>query len=280
MMRKACGMVPLITFSLLAFVAQRAEAAPQILGLVASNGVPTPLRCENSVCSGFISSFCLQFDRPSPTPDSEYHLAPGSGITVIGRRADGSAMRLAAGSLVTILSHAGFSSVTISLPEGRLKAIGAVTAAIEIAPLTSVMPVAMAGDSNPQTPAEIDYATNTQRRLAQSTFETTSQTSDAAKLTTLVINSLPADEPTSQVGREAVWTNAVNQAAGAPLDPQGLAIASGIFQRCGAAVDSRTASALGVCLEQAQQDFVNAMEFELQGRNAAGPTHDEDAGGS
>ena len=280
MTRKVCGMVPLIALSLLALAAQRAEAAPQILGLVASNGVPTPLRCENSVCSGFISSFCLQFDRPSPRPDSEYHLAPGGGITVIGRRADGSAMRLAAGSLVTILSHAGFSSVTISLPEGRLKAIGAVTAAIEIAPLTSIMPVAMAGDSNPQTPAEIDYATNTQRRLAQSTFETSSQTSDAAKLTTLVINSLPADEPTSQVGREAVWKNAMMQAASAPLDPQGFAIASLVYQRCGAAVDSRTASALGVCLEQAQQDLVSAMEFELQGRSAAGPTLDEGAGGS
>ena len=280
MTRKVCGMVPLIALSLLVLAAQRAEAAPQILGLVASNGVPTPLRCENSVCSGFISSFCLQFGRPSPRPDSEYHLAPGGGITVIGRRADGSAMRLAAGSLVTILSHSGFSSVTISLPEGRLKAIGAVTAAIEIAPLTSIVPVAMAGDSNPQTPAEIDYATNTQRRLAQSAFETSSQTSDAAKLTTLVINSLPADEPTSQVGREAVWKNAVMQVASAPLDPQGFAIASRLYQRCGAAVNSRMASALGVCMEQAQQDLVGAMEFELQGRSAAGPTLDEGAGGS
>jgi hypothetical protein len=280
MTRKVCGMVPLIALSLLALAAQPAEAAPQILGLVASNGVPTPLRSENGVCSGFISSFCLQFDRPSPKPDSEYHLASGGGITVIGRRADGSAMRLAAGGLVTILSHAGFSSVTISLPEGRLKAIGAVTAAIEIGPLTSIMPVAMAGDSNPQTPAEIDYATNTQRRLAQSTFETSSQTSDAAKLTALVINSLPADEPTSQGGREAVWKNAMMQVAGAPLDPQAFAIASLVYRRCGAAVDSRTASALGVCLEQAQQDFVNALEFELQGRSAAGPTLDQDAGGS
>jgi hypothetical protein len=90
----------------------------------------------------------------------------------------------------------------------------------------------------------------------------------------------PATAATHQVGREAVWKNVVMQAGGAPLDPQGFAIASRLYQRCGAAVDSRTASALGVCLEQAQQDFVNAMEFELQGRSAAGPTLDAGAGGS
>jgi hypothetical protein len=176
----------------------------------------------------------LAVPRPGPTANIIWRLAAGS---LSSDGADGSAMRLEAGGLVTILSHAGFSSVAISLPEGRLKAIGAVTAAIEIAPLTSIVPVAMAGDSNPQTPAEIGYATNTERRLAQSAFELKpdqrcGETHYASH------QCLPADEPTSQVGREAVWKNAVMQAASAPLDPQGFAIASRLYQRCGAAVDS------------------------------------------
>src|SRR6478609_5976081 len=38
-------MALLSVLSMLVFAAQRAEAAPQALGLTASNGVPTPLRC-------------------------------------------------------------------------------------------------------------------------------------------------------------------------------------------------------------------------------------------
>jgi hypothetical protein len=280
MSRNVRSMVLLTALSMLVFAAQRAEAAPQILGLVASNGVPTPLRCEDGRCSGLVSSFCLQFERPSPEADSEYSLAPGGGITLVGRRADGSTMRLAAGGLIGIRSRAGFSSVTISLPESELKTIGAVTAAIEIAPLTSLLPVPIAGDSDPQTPGQISFATGTQRRLAQSTFEAPGPKSDAARVISLVINSLPTDEPASRTGRDAAWKKALMLASGASLDPQGIVAASGIYESCGTAVDSGAASTLGTCMEKAQQDLMGALEFELEGESVVGHKLDEAAGGS
>ena len=280
MTHKNRPMALLSVLSMLVFAPQRAEAAPQALGLTASDGVPTPLRCAAGLCSGFVNSFCLQFGRPSPKPDAEYRLAPGGGVILVGQRVDGSTIRLAAGSLVGIRSRNGFSSVTISLPQSQLEAIGVVMAAIEIAPLTSVLPVATAGDSDPQTPEEIDYATGIQRRLAQSTFETPGQKSGAAKVIALVINSLPTDEPTSQMGREAVWKKAVMSAASAPLDPQGFVAASRIYQNCGTAVDFRTASSLSTCMEQAEQDLMGALEFELEGQSAVGDMPDEGPGGS
>jgi hypothetical protein len=280
MTRKISPMVLLTALSVLALGMECAQAAPQILGLVASNGIPTPLRCEGGLCSGFVSSFCLQFERPSPVPDSEYLLAQGGGITLVGQRADGSALRLSAGSLVTIRSRAGYSSVTISLPETELDRIGVVTAEIEIAPLTSVLPVAIAGDSDPQTPREIDLATGPQRRLAQSTFEIPGQRSDAARVIALVVNNLPTDEPTTPIGREAIWRKAVMLAASTPLDPQGFVDASRIYQNCGTAVDARTASSLSACMQQAQQDLMGALEFELQGQSAVGHMPDEGASGT
>jgi len=156
-----------LSISMLVLAVPCAQAAPQALGLEASNGIPTPLRCEAGLCSGVVSSFCLQFGRPSPGPGSDYSLAEGGGITLVGQRANGSAIRLSADSLVTIRSRSGFSSVTISVPDSQLRTMGVVKAAIEIAPLTSVLPVAIAGDSDPQTLAEIAYATGPQRRLAQ-----------------------------------------------------------------------------------------------------------------
>ena len=242
--------------------ATAAEAAPQILGLVSSNGVPTPLSCGKGLCSGFVSSFCLQAGRPSPKTDSEYRLAPGGGLTLIARRADGSSIRLPGDNLVAVRSRIGFSSVTLSLPEARLKALGAVSVAIEVAPLTSVLPVPEAGDGNPQTAADIAYATGVKRRIAQQSFETPGEASDAARLAALVINSLPADEPKSEASRDAIWEKALMLAAGSPLDPQGIAEAAGMYRNCGAAVDAHTAMNLKVCMETHQAGLIGALELD------------------
>ena len=51
---------------LVGLLAGRAEAAPQILGLVASNGMPTPLHCQDGLCTGLLASFCLQEARSGP----------------------------------------------------------------------------------------------------------------------------------------------------------------------------------------------------------------------
>lgn len=257
-----------------------AQAAPQALGLVVSNGVLTPLRCDGTSCSGGVSSFCLQYARPAPDAGSEYRLAEGADIAIVGQRADGSIIRLSADSLVTIRSRAGFSSVTISVPESQLRTMGVAKAALEIAPLASVLPVAVAGDSDPETPTEIDNATGPERRLARLTFETPSPKSDAARVITLVINSLPADEPKSPAGREAVWRSAMKLAAGAPLDPQGLVIASRIYRDCGGAVDAGFATALDDCMETAQQNLIGGLEFELQGQSAVAHGQGDGTGGS
>ena len=147
-----CDPVRGILFAALALpalLAGRAEAAPQLLGLVASNGVPTPLQCKGGVCGGFFSSFCLQQYRPAPLIYTEYRLAPPGGLTLLVTRADSTQLRLPAEGLVTIRSEIDFSSVTMSIPEARLKALGAVSAAIEVAPLTSILPVPVAGDATP-----------------------------------------------------------------------------------------------------------------------------------
>ena len=280
MMLKFRPMLVLTALSMLVLAVPGAEAAPQALGLVASNGVLTPLRCDGGLCSGVVGSFCLQFARPAPDPDSDYRLAEGGGITLVGERADGSALRLSADSLVAIRSRMGFSSVTVSVPDSELKAMGVVKAALEIAPLTSVLPVAVAGDSDPETPGEIAQALGPERRLARSTFEAPGESGDAVRVVTLVINSLPAREPTSAVGREAAWRAAVSQAAGAALDPQGLVVASRIYRDCGTAVDAGASATLGACMERAEQGLIGTLEFDFEGQSGAGQARDDTAGGS
>jgi hypothetical protein len=71
----------------------RAEAAPQILGLVASDGLPTPMRCRDGACTALLASFCLQQARDAPADGQDYMPGPAGGLTLIAARPDGSAYR-------------------------------------------------------------------------------------------------------------------------------------------------------------------------------------------
>src|SRR5215475_10308966 len=93
-----------------AFTGPGAQAASQVLGLVASNGLPTPLQCEDGVCAGHFSSFCLQQGRPAPSANSEYSLAPGGSLTLILTQADGRQTRLPGNEFLSLRSLIGFTS--------------------------------------------------------------------------------------------------------------------------------------------------------------------------
>jgi len=250
------------TFVALAFLALGALAAPnsqaasQILGLVASNGLPTPLQCEDGSCSGHFSSFCLQEARPAPSADSEYALAPGGSLTLIATMADGRQTRLPGNGLLSLRTMIGFTSIRISLPEAKLKALGAVSVAVEVAPMTSAMPVPVASDVNPQTSEEIAFATGAMRHLAQAAFEDRNGDADAARLSSLVINALPADEPQTAAGREAVWTRLLAVPAAQSLSPDGIAQARGMYSACEISVASKSSYSLKGCMELRHADLM------------------------
>jgi hypothetical protein len=256
MMPKARLLSVMTILTLAGFGAGRAEAASQVLGLVASNGLPTPLHCEDGVCSGHFSSFCLQEARPAPATDSEYQLAPGARLTLVARLANGRSLRLPGDGLVAIHALIGFTSVRIDLPEARLKALGAVSVAVEVAPDSSILPVAVAGDPDPQTPEEVAYATGPMRKLAEQPFERPGPGADAARLTSLAINSLPADEPQTPDGRKALLDQVIATAAAVPLSAEGVAQAQRIYRSCEIAVDSRSSFNLRTCLEIQHADLM------------------------
>jgi len=246
----------------LAFIAWAAVAAPdsqaasQILGIVASNGLPTPLQCQDGSCSGHFSSFCLQEARPAPSANSEYALAPGGSLTLIATLPDGSRTRLPGNGLLSLRTLIGFTSIRISLPQAKLKELGAVAVAVEVAPLTSALPVAVANDVNPQTSEEIALATGGMRHLAQAAFEDRGSTADAARLSSLVINSLPADEPQTAAGREAVWTRLLAAPGAQSLSPQGIAEARSMYSACEISVASKSSYNLKGCMELRHADLM------------------------
>jgi hypothetical protein len=251
----------------LAIAAPGARAASQVLGLVASNGLPTPLICQDGVCAGHFSSFCLQEARPAPPASSEYALAAGGKLTLIATLASGHQIRLPGNDLLELHSLIGFTSIRISLPEAKLKALGAIAVAVEVAPMTSVLPVAGANDPNPQTAEEIAYATGPMRHLAEATFEAHNADADAARLASLLINALPAEEPQTAQGRDAVWTSLVAVPATRSLSKEGIAEARGIYSACEISVASKSSYTLKGCLEMRHADLMAVTNRGFWDRN-------------
>src|ERR1700692_349445 len=70
-----------------------AQAAPQVLGLVASIR-PTLMQCTAAGCRADLSAFCLQQQRPDPGLGTAYRPAPNSPITLIVTSKSGEVRRL------------------------------------------------------------------------------------------------------------------------------------------------------------------------------------------
>ena len=64
----------LAAFPLIAIAPLPAQAAPQILGLMAS-AEPVPMTCVDGTCTAELSSVCLQQQRPTPLTGTVYRPA-------------------------------------------------------------------------------------------------------------------------------------------------------------------------------------------------------------
>ncbi len=170
------------------------HAAPQILGLVAT-ATPLPFSCVDGVCSVEVSGVCLQEHRPAPVTGTAYRAVKGSELTLVVQNRDGVKQTMAVAELVEIRSLRVFSSVSVSLPEHvvqKLSGVG-VQAFLSVGPLTSVLPVAEAGDENPLSEKEIRDYTGPLRRVAENAIGRDNANLTATRILNHLVNRLPAD---------------------------------------------------------------------------------------
>jgi hypothetical protein len=182
-----------------------AQAASQILGVVASNGAATPLTCSGGECGAHFSAFCLQEARPAPFAGQGYILAPGSSMTLVATTASGQSTRLPAADYVKITSQIGFTSVHISVRQSVMSELGAAILQIEVGENVSVLPADVAGDVQPQTADEIQYATKVMREVAVKRFDSRNAVSDAARIASVFINALPLSGQENARTRGELW---------------------------------------------------------------------------
>lgn len=240
-----------------------AQAAPQVLGLVADNGFPTPLACDGFECSAQFSSFCLQEARSSPATGTAYIPAPGGEVSLVATAPDGRSLRLPA-SAMRIATAIGFTSVTMSLPESRRAEIAArlgtapteVILAVEVGVGVSLIPEPVAGDPDPQTEAEIALATGPLRSAGERLFDERSEQADAARLTTLLINSLPGRGRETAEDRDGLFDEVAALPAVGALSPEGVQRARGVYAECRISVESSSMFSMRECLRLRHADLM------------------------
>jgi hypothetical protein len=231
-------------------LANRAAASPQILGIVASNGQPTPLICDNGRnCRARFSAFCLQQDRPAPSQGSVYRLAEGSLLTLVATYPDGRVERLSVSDLVQFQSRFGFTSVDVVLPDALGRSFSMASLALEVGPAATLLPVETADDPDPQSSDEIAIATGPLRTAAALLFDRAGPDADAARLTTQAINALPPVHRESSPSLDQLWTDTIATGRAAGADEEGIAQANEMWQGCKLAVASHTRLSMRECLE-------------------------------
>lgn len=239
-----------------AVLAGPALAAPQVLGLVASNGHPTPLRCDEQGCFALLSSFCLQQARPGPGSGAAYRIAEGGTVTLLALTVDGRTLRLPGAHYLEFSTRIGFTSVQVSLPRAAREALGIAAAAVDVGPLVSIVPVEAANDLSPQTQAELALATGPIRKAAAAAFEAPGAAADAARLAAALINTLPPRSTEPVPDDATLWAQAVTPDLAGAVGPDGTALVRQMLRGCRIAVGSRTMTSLRSCIELQHADLM------------------------
>jgi hypothetical protein len=179
-----------VTFPLAALALSPAQAAPQILGLIAS-ATPIPMTCAGGTCTAEISAVCLQQHRPTPSTGTVYRAAQRTRITLTVMGPNGAVRRMPVAAMLDFVSLRQFSAVKVSLPEAAARRLGDGEARISVAPMASLIPVALAGDPQPLSAGEIARYTGPLRELAERAFERDSARVDATRILNRMVNRMP-----------------------------------------------------------------------------------------
>jgi hypothetical protein len=240
-----------------------AVAAPQILGIVASNGA-VPLACGADGCHADLSTFCLQQPRANPPLGQRYDLADAEKVMIVGTRSTGETVRLPAAPFMTFATARGFTSVEVTMTAATMTQLGLATVAIEVAPAASLVPAAADNDPDPQSADEIALALGTYRQLGSKYFDESSEAADAIRLTNRMINDLPKHKRQTTDADGHLINAALRSDAARVADPAGITLARSYHDTCRIKVDvTHHIDSMRACLQGTHDRLVTSTNIDF-----------------
>lgn len=206
-MHRALQVLSLAVFATLTSISG-AIAAPQILALL-ETPEPTPLACSGGVCQAEFSTMCLQKNREIPRPGTAYSPATPDSVVLVLTLADGTTKRVGGADVLRFVVPHNYLSTVATISEAAIRQLGATRAAVEIAPLASLIPEAIRGDTSPLTADEIATVTGPLRMTAHRVVEHARDTISAVRAANRFANALLVDPAATSEARQALWRDIV-----------------------------------------------------------------------
>jgi hypothetical protein len=227
-----------------------AAAAPQILGLMASNA-PVLLNCAGQECTAIAGTFCLQHERDIPAYGTPYNATHPEQLTLAVMTRSGDVRRMPAGNWLRFSGYDGYTTIRISLPESFLDAVDGTAVAVEIGAGIALVPSPQVGDKNPQGDDEVALAVGPMRIAAGRYLDQPSVDSDAARLVTAMLNTLP-EHYTIDDDYARLWETAITDDVARSVGQAALSRAQEAYRKC----SSASAQYLRGCLVYRHRELI------------------------
>ncbi len=246
-----------------------ANAAPQMLGLVASNS-PVELNCAGDTCIGQFTAFCLEQDRDVPKAGTAYLPVDTAPMTVVLTTSAGRQIELPAGDTLRYKAGRGYSNVFVSLDRSAFAAHKPVTVALHIGRNMSLVPATVAGDARPHTPEDIARAAGPLRQIGSRVIDQGGPTSDAARLMNRMLNALPRSGRMSADDRATAWDRTLGSRTGTGKAALGYQAALGQYEFCQNKVAQGRVFSLRSCIESQHDSIMTGLNREYWERAQPG----------
>jgi len=232
-----------------------AGAAPQGLGLVATQH-PVPMLCDGDGCVAQLSSFCLQRDRKAPNYGTRYRVAAGAGLWLHVVDAGGQRRTVPAGGLAHLVSTRGNTGIEARVTAAGRAALGAVAIAVEVGPLVTLLPEAVAGDPEPMTAAEAEFAAGPARSLAAAFFDSPAALGESISILDRTINAVSRSSRLGDEARRDLWDRVAGMPLAAAAAEAGTAPAAEVFAACLTDLNRQLVYGLRNCLEGRRDELL------------------------
>lgn len=247
-------------FATLGFAAvpSPAPAAPQMMGLVASNA-SVPLQCQRGECFAEFTAFCLQPERASPVRGTAYRLHDGSRLVATATTRDGRRIELDGGKVLWIRAERSHVAVRIGMSARTMARLGLRRIEIKVARNATLIPLAVKGDKSPLRADDIAAGAGPLRTIGAAYVDRERHWMPVARMTNRLINALPPGGRAGARLRRELWDAVIggNGFSGAP--PGTAQRLRTVYQKCQQAVAEGRLPSLRRCLESRHDSMVGTL---------------------
>ena len=248
--------------------AQPAAAQYQALALVNSDG-PVELACHGRICAAEFSSYCLQPELGTPTPETRYGPVSTENIRLTGLLRDGGTVALDPATELRYSAVRTHVAVRLSMDRARFYELDLAKLTVEIGPRVALIAAPQAGEP-PLGPGEIAAITGSLRPLGEQVVDRDGERMRALRLMGRMINALPPGGRENEVERAAIWGQSFRPGELAEVPESALARVRHAHDFCAFSSSRSMQPSMRTCLQSLHDTTMGSLNNDYWARVKSG----------